>query len=434
MCNHCGCRGAEDFEANPYGDYHKRDFYTVMSGKSEDYNFAQVHDTFDDKNDAYDEANRLSKFTKGEYIFVFDPRSIEPYVIEPQDKDAETFEAQIVGSGNSGSNLAYVIIKDDDGKTTAIVDVMTEGRSGKGFDVSIKSPTNELGEDGEETLIRFDDRGVFDVIERLMAEDFEAEHWEQTSDASYMGDRRDLYSVRLDSGRIIRDLTEREANALCSIKEAEEFGAEMNSPTPVEGVDYMNVSGHSGFEEDEGEREKLRLAQEMGMRFSKKHPVWGFYRNEASNGEYRLTFNNRMVNIPLASGLRNTDMQQIVEDLNAINNRNIYTLINHLANKANNHPSLIWKSEEFDADHPEHSIKGKVRTMSGKPHSPRKMMKDMNISPEEAAKKMKLEADMDLKESAKVGFGFIAGLTAFRVAAFGVAAIAGRLLGNNNNS
>ena len=53
---------------------------------------------------------------------------------------------------------------------------------------------------------------------------------------------------------------------------------------------------------------------------------------------------------------------------------------------------------------------------------------------EEAAKKMKLEADMDLKESAKVGFGFIAGLTAFRVAAFGVAAIAGRLLGNNNNS
>jgi len=94
----------------------------------------------------------------------------------------------------------------------------------------------------------------------------------------------------------------------------------------------------------------------------------------------------------------------------------------------------LFGAEAFEADHPEHSVKGKVRTMSGKPHSPRKMMKDMNISPEEAAKKMKLEADMDLKESAKVGFGFIAGLTAFRVATFGVAAIAGRLLGNNNNS
>ena len=57
-------------------------------------------------------------------------------------------------------------------------------------------------------------------------EEFDAEHWKQTSDASYMGDRRDLYSVRLDSGRVIRDLTEREANALCSIKEAEEFDSE----------------------------------------------------------------------------------------------------------------------------------------------------------------------------------------------------------------
>jgi len=36
---------------------------------------------------------------------------------------------------------------------------------------------------------------------------------------------------------------------------------------------------------------------------------------------------------------------------------------------------------------------GKVRTMSGKPHTPRKLVKDKNITPKEAAKRMKLEAD-----------------------------------------
>jgi hypothetical protein len=37
--------------------------------------------------------------------------------------------------------------------------------------------------------------------------------------------------------------------------------------------------------------------------------------------------------------------------------------------------------------------KGKVRTMSGKPHTPRKLVKDKNITPKEAAKRMKLEAE-----------------------------------------
>ena len=36
---------------------------------------------------------------------------------------------------------------------------------------------------------------------------------------------------------------------------------------------------------------------------------------------------------------------------------------------------------------------GKVRTMSGKPHTPRKLVKDKNITPKEAAKRMKLEAE-----------------------------------------
>ena len=43
-------------------------------------------------------------------------------------------------------------------------------------------------------------------------------------------------------------------------------------------------------------------------------------------------------------------------------------------------------AESFEA-------KGKVRTMSGKPHTPRKLVKDKNITPKEAAKRMKLEAE-----------------------------------------
>ena len=41
----------------------------------------------------------------------------------------------------------------------------------------------------------------------------------------------------------------------------------------------------------------------------------------------------------------------------------------------------------------EFGVEGKVRTMSGKPHTPRKLVKDKNITPKEAAKRMKLEAE-----------------------------------------
>ena len=51
-------------------------------------------------------------------------------------------------------------------------------------------------------------------------------------------------------------------------------------------------------------------------------------------------------------------------------------------------------AEGFEADHPKHSMRGKVRTMSGKPHSPKKISQDKDISPKEAAKRMKLEAQM----------------------------------------
>lgn len=42
----------------------------------------------------------------------------------------------------------------------------------------------------------------------------------------------------------------------------------------------------------------------------------------------------------------------------------------------------------FDA---EQSLKGRVRTLSGKPHTPRKLKKDKKITPEEASKKLKFE-------------------------------------------
>jgi len=136
----------------------------------------------------------------------------------------------------------------------------------------------------------------------------------------------------------------------CGCKSAEGLEAEMDSATPVEGVDYMNVSGHSGFVDTSDEREKLRLAREMGMRLPIRHPVWGFYRNDATDGEYRLTFDNSSVYIPLSEGLDSGDMQYIVNELNRINDRYNYRLLNHLANKARNYPSLIWKSEGFEAE------------------------------------------------------------------------------------
>jgi len=48
---------------------------------------------------------------------------------------------------------------------------------------------------------------------------------------------------------------------------------------------------------------------------------------------------------------------------------------------------------EFIGDD-DYEAEGKVRTMSGKPHTPRKLVKDKDISPKEAAKRMKLEAQM----------------------------------------
>lgn len=47
---------------------------------------------------------------------------------------------------------------------------------------------------------------------------------------------------------------------------------------------------------------------------------------------------------------------------------------------------MVSDAETFDAE-------GKVRTMSGKPHTPRKLVKDKNITPKDASKKLKLEAE-----------------------------------------
>jgi len=55
---------------------------------------------------------------------------------------------------------------------------------------------------------------------------FSAEHWSQENDASYLGDRQDLYSVRLN-GKVIRDLTLERVTALTELG-AESFAAEGN--------------------------------------------------------------------------------------------------------------------------------------------------------------------------------------------------------------
>jgi hypothetical protein len=50
---------------------------------------------------------------------------------------------------------------------------------------------------------------------------------------------------------------------------------------------------------------------------------------------------------------------------------------------------MVSEAESFDA----RPANKRVRTMTGKPHQPRKLVKDKNITPEDAAKKRKLEAE-----------------------------------------
>ena len=102
-------RQAAMFRAEPY-NFIKADFYTVLEGNNEDVAFAEVHETFENKDDAYEEARRLSKFTKGKYIFVLSPKSTEPYVIEPQSKDAETFGAEV--NFFDDDDIEYVVVGD----------------------------------------------------------------------------------------------------------------------------------------------------------------------------------------------------------------------------------------------------------------------------------------------------------------------------------
>ena len=106
-------RQAARLNAEPY-DFIKADFYTVLEGNNEDVAFAEVHETFENKDDAYEEARRLSKFTKGKYIFVLSPKSTEPYVIEPQSKDAENFGAEGDASKTTSSLNARFFVGDKD--------------------------------------------------------------------------------------------------------------------------------------------------------------------------------------------------------------------------------------------------------------------------------------------------------------------------------
>jgi hypothetical protein len=108
-------RQAARFTAEPY-DFLKADFYTVLEGNNEDVAFAEVHETFETWDEAYKEANRLSRFTNDKYIFVLSPKSTEPYVIEPQSKDAENFGAEGDASKTTSSLNARFFVGVGSGK------------------------------------------------------------------------------------------------------------------------------------------------------------------------------------------------------------------------------------------------------------------------------------------------------------------------------
>ena len=86
------------------------------------------------------------------------------------------YEAQIGVVERPSSDIGYVEVKDNKGKTTAVVDVLADGRGDKAFDISVNSPTDEEGMHDESlgtesTYIRFDERGMVNRNDVRMAED-----------------------------------------------------------------------------------------------------------------------------------------------------------------------------------------------------------------------------------------------------------------------
>ncbi len=58
-----------------------------------------------------------------------------------------------------------------------------------------------------------------------------------------------------------------------------------------------------------------------------------------------------------------------------------------------NSSNIRQEGNKMVSDKETAEAEGKVRTMSGKPHTPRKLVKDKNITPKDASKKLKLEAE-----------------------------------------
>ncbi len=81
----------------------------------------------------------------------------------------------------------------------------------------------------------------------------------------------------------------------------------------------------------------------------------------------------------------------IVETLGSVDNKGMITFgpsaRRRICLRCYRSAAQDFDAEDFGAEG------GRVRTMSGKPHTPRTLVKDKNITPKEAAKRMKLEAD-----------------------------------------
>tara|TARA_R100000455_G_C6273219_1_gene130562 strand:- start:1981 stop:3228 length:1248 start_codon:yes stop_codon:yes gene_type:complete len=415
MCNHCGCKGAEDFEATGISDY------TVMfmlgyldqatfvdAVRYNDISASELKRYVNKLNDAFGGYEGLV-----EYFNIY----------EDEGEDVANFFAKNMKETykRDGRTLTqYYYFDDDYTKEEFMRDYRLRGKDAETFEARTyrrgarKRPQGMRNSQRDAKMRRM--RKMMNQ-QRMVAsaEEFEAE--------DYMTDEEILRAARND---IDNQISRGTFYTLGQEPQAFHDGE-------IDGENfYTIISLYCQYAEDEERCEKK--LQDM---FKKDYAE--YMGDESFYAEYEVSIERNMIQNLDGVEIEADSQKELKERAKEIGYQRSddfvdTKVVGGLDGYSIAHQDLVRNGESFKADHPEHSVKGKVRTMSGKPHSPRKMMKDMNISPEEAAKKMKLEADMDLKESAKVGFGFIAGLTAFRVAAFGVAAIAGRLLGNNNNS
>jgi len=143
---------------------------------------------------------------------------------------------------------------------------------------------------------------------------------------------------------------------------------------------------------------RLQRAEEFGAEeFGAESPIVAFrYKDDSpahvcsGRGYTNTTRCGQNVNWDRIHYPYHLNESRIVETLDSVDNKGMITF----GPSARKRICLrCYRSAAQDFDAEEFGAEGKVRTMSGKPHTPRKLVKDKNITPKEAAKRMKLEAD-----------------------------------------